>query len=127
MGLCVAVKVGRRQFQHGITDDDGEGFVRTGGGYKKSTAITDGVFDIIDKNKDGIVTRNEFRNAPVEWKNWSFAPKAPPARPGSAPKGRRREEKDTSSLGSSAAIQSAPAAGAAYAAARAKGAPMTVR
>merc|ERR1712226_1607950 len=47
-----------RPFQQKITDDDGEGIVRTGGGYKKGTAITDGVFDIIDKNRDGIVTRN---------------------------------------------------------------------
>lgn len=108
-----------RPFQQKITDEDtSEGVVRTGGGFKKGTAITDGVFDLMDKNKDGIVTRNEFRNAPVDWKNFSFVPKAPPSRPTSASKGRRREEKD---------VASTPAAGPAYAAARAKGAPMSAR
>lgn len=108
--------------------DDAEGVVRTGGGYKKGTGLTDGVFDLIDKNRDGVVTRNEFRNANVDWKNWSFAPKAPPSRPTSAPKTRRREEKDVGNLGAGASIQGVPPpAGAAFAAARAKGAPMTAR
>merc|ERR1711920_373548 len=99
--------------QRGITDDT-EGVVRTGGGYKKDTSLTDGVFDMIDKNKDGVVTKSEFRNAPVDFKNWSFAPKAPPSRPSSASKGRRREEKDLGAGNAGAP----PVAGAAYAAIR---------